>query len=38
MYVDVLVELKAKKLDKTFTYNVPSNMIDDIKVGKSSFW
>lgn len=34
MYVDVLVELKAKKLDKTFTYNVPSNMIDDIKVGK----
>ena len=34
MYVDVLVELKAKKLDKTFTYNVPSDMIDDIKVGK----
>ena len=30
MYVDVLVELKAKKLDKTFTYNVPSNMIDDL--------
>jgi len=34
MYIDVLVELKAKKLDKTFTYKVPSNMIDDIKVGK----
>ena len=34
MYIDVLVELKAKKLDKTFTYKVPSNMINDIKVGK----
>ena len=34
MYIDVLVELRAKKLDKTFTYKVPSDMIDDIKVGK----
>ena len=34
MYIDVLVELKAKKLDKTFTYKVPSDLINDIKVGK----
>ena len=34
MYVDVLVELKSKKLDKTFTYSVPSSMINDIKIGK----
>lgn len=34
MYIDVLVELKTKKLDKTFTYCVPSNFIDKIKVGK----
>lgn len=34
MFVDVLVELKAKKLDKTFTYGVPSDLISDIKVGK----
>lgn len=34
MYVDVLVELKAKKLDKTFTYNVPSDMTSMISVGK----
>ena len=34
MYVDVLVELKAKKLDKTFTYHVPSDMIDDVNIGK----
>ena len=34
MYIDVLVELKAKKLDKTFTYGVPSNLVDSISVGK----
>lgn len=34
MYIDVLVELKAKKLDKTFTYNVPSNLKNSISVGK----
>ena len=34
MYVDVLVELKAKKLDKTFTYNVPSDMTSMVSVGK----
>lgn len=34
MYIDVLVELKAKKLDKTFTYNVPSNLINKIEIGK----
>ena len=34
MYIDVLVELKAKKLDKTFTYKVPSEMIGSISVGK----
>ena len=34
MYIDVLVELKAKKLDKTFTYSVPSILINKISVGK----
>lgn len=34
MFIDVLVELKAKKLDKTFTYSVPSCFIDGISVGK----
>ena len=34
MYIDVLVELKARKLDKTFTYGVPSFLIDKINVGK----
>ena len=33
MYVDVLVELKTKKIDKTFSYLVPSNLIDKIKLG-----
>ena len=34
MYVDVLVELKAKKLDKTFTYSVPSIFNDRVEIGK----
>ncbi len=34
MYIDVLVELKTKKLDKTFTYSVPSDLVNNIKVGK----
>ena len=34
MYINVLVELKAKKLDKTFTYSVPSSLVDKIEVGK----
>ena len=34
MYINVLVELKAKKLDKTFTYSVPSFLVDKIEVGK----
>lgn len=34
MYIEVLVELKIKKIDQTFTYSVPSNMINDIEIGK----
>ena len=34
MYIKVLVELSAFNIDKTFTYHVPNNLIDDIKVGK----
>lgn len=30
----ILVGIKAKQLDKTFTYNVPSNLADYVKVGK----
>lgn len=33
MYVDVLVELKTRKIDKTFTYSVPDVFKDNIKVG-----
>ena len=31
--VEVLVELKAKKIDKTFTYSVPSKLKDKVLVG-----
>ena len=34
MYVDVLVELKAKKIDKTFTYSVPDILKDKVSIGK----
>ena len=33
MFADVLVELKAKRIDKTFTYLIPNNLIDKVKVG-----
>ena len=33
MYADVLVELRAKKIDNTFTYLIPSNLKDKVKVG-----
>ena len=34
MYIDVLIELKTKKLDKTFTYRVPSDLVSSVCVGK----
>lgn len=37
MYVDILIELNAKELDKTFTYKVPDNFINSIKVGMRVF-
>ena len=33
MKIDVLVELKAKGIDSTFTYLVPKEMEDNIKIG-----
>src|SRR5574344_1831619 len=33
MYADVLTEYSAKSLDRTFTYKVPENLINDLKVG-----
>ncbi|MDO4963686.1 MAG: primosomal protein N' [bacterium] len=33
MYADVLVELKSKKIDKTFTYIIGDNLSSKIKVG-----
>lgn len=33
MQAQVLVELKAKSLDKTFTYEIPENLLDQVKVG-----
>ena len=34
MYINVLVEIENKKLDRTFTYHVPNTLVDDIEVGK----
>lgn len=34
MYIEVLVEIKAKKLDRTFTYKVPKSMEEKIEIGK----
>ena len=34
MFVDVLVELKAKSLDKTFTYKVPNSLKEQVEIGK----
>ena len=34
MIIDVLVELKIKKIDQTFTYKVPSYLLDKIEIGK----
>ena len=33
MNVEVLVELKAQSLDKTFTYSVPSFLKDKVEIG-----
>ena len=33
MFADVLVELKAKKLDNTFTYLIPNSLKDKVKTG-----
>lgn len=33
MLIEVLVELKARAVDKYFTYKVPVNLIDKVKVG-----
>ena len=34
MFIDVIVELKAKSLDKTFTYKVPKELQQEIEIGK----
>ena len=34
MVADVLVELKAKEIDQTFTYQIPSNLLDKVENGK----
>ena len=33
MQAKVLIEIKAKSMDNAFTYNIPDNLISDIKVG-----
>lgn len=37
MTIEVLVELKAKKIDQTFTYHVPNYLESQIMVGKRVF-
>lgn len=34
MLVDVIVELSAKAIDKTFTYHVPPSLASQIEIGK----
>ena len=34
MIIEVLVEIKAWKCDKTFSYHVPSNLENKIEIGK----
>lgn len=34
MYSDILVELKAKGIDKTFTYLIPNDLKDKVSIGK----
>ncbi len=33
MYAEVLIEYSAKAIDKTFTYKIPDNLKNDIKIG-----
>ena len=33
MYAEILIEIKNKHVDKTFTYHIPDNLVDKIKVG-----
>ena len=33
MLIEVLIELKARAVDKYFTYKVPVNLINKVKVG-----
>ena len=33
MYAKVIIEIGVKNVDKMFTYVVPDNMKEDIKVG-----
>ena len=34
MYIDVLLELKNKQMDQTYTYSVPKNLQKEIEIGK----
>ena len=33
MVAEVLVEIKARNVDKCFSYNIPQNLIDKVKIG-----
>ena len=33
MYAQVLIEYSAKSIDRTFTYIIPENLKNDIKIG-----
>ena len=34
MYADILVEIKSKKVDRTFTYKIPESLEKDAAIGK----
>ncbi len=33
MYADVIVDISAEKLDKTFQYSIPENLAEDVFIG-----
>ncbi|MDD3453822.1 MAG: primosomal protein N' [Bacilli bacterium] len=34
MFAEILVELKTKKIDQTFTYKIPDHLINEVQIGK----
>ena len=37
MIAEIIMNSSVKNLDKTFDYNIPSTMIDKVKIGKLNY-